>query len=1581
MKVKAFNIRRPTTNLVPDSKYQLTNEQMKSGFMGVFTWSYPGEARKTMMKIVLGSFMDTATIRLSKEPRATSQEERAARRDRLARVRDFESGRVDTHLAQYTSLRKVNGADPHFLLSLPILAFESASTLNVVTSIFGSGDAMVDDVDNLEAIIEAGDRRYPIKQALSRAHLPAAAALMFSQAATAVVFKSGGGKTIASIEFKITQTEAESLVSSDWLSIRPVDLYPLFMMWVESEYVSKSYGKSAISLSKIAKTLPPVEVEDRRVDQHNLAIDLAGQPLYLPSECNRTDLYESMFASVGESEDGDFRFMDVNTRTTPPRLPINIPILIDWVNSKFTYSNSAGRPVIMPLENVRKCTPQAAMNILNRPMPSRFLERMAVYAQALGKTGTVTLSDSDLNSEWYAPAANRVGRRNVVSLKEYTQVLNLLYPDTDIRYRDLMEGELPAFGPVQRFLKELIPVAFANIEALNAKYAVSTVIGGDLLGILGVMYYYGNGPILAETTAQANSNTRAAKGQHVDPNWTPPAMPLVTTAFSKEDGGMLPHQAKVRNLLRDSPDNAVLSVAAGGGKSMLSITDVLYEIKAERSAPYLVMCPGHLVANYVAEFVEFTDGKVNVIPVTSYNIRITGYERFDDIISKAPLNTVLVVDYGVLKFRAKSAVYGTSSVSIYPVVEMIRKFKPGYVMLDESHFLKNAQSATFKSVMNLITDIPKKRIASGTLNPDSPSDLPAQMAILDPTILGTREDFNNTYGEQVSGNRVLKWRQNGKNSVSSVMGKVKDNVVWCEAKRKEWACALPPRSDRFINVELSETQRAVYDAIFDDMIQQIRKNAETDKAARKLLDSLTGTKSSQQDEDDFGDVGGDEDLLDDEGDVGPGLQPYLADIERFVTNPAFHPYAKNGYVTSDGKVIPPLSGDDLMPPKARVLKQLMLTDYDLLSTSGGKTLVFVNYSESAESIYNAMPDNIKACGILYSASNKTELVNKFKKDPKIRWMIGIRRSLEVGLNLQIASNLVRLEGVWTPGEQEQGDSRIERPNFGPEGDKRAMLRFDTIVANQTIDITKAARLRAKMVALAKFENVGNPNYEALEDIPIIPMKLDAIKTMNNFETNLAAYQSVMAELNQITKDEYAEYREKILAAGGFKFTQVEQAPPPPGCAILARVPYAQGTELYKASEMGLIRVDNYLGTVINDDDEEEDSTSEDASEESKLIREKLLGLPCHTEYGEGVIEGIMVKNGVVRRIQVRLNDGTTARALRATSVFIMTRSETNSIDMRNKLAQAAGMDVTAEITVPGSNVKQTRITMKEQREAERREQEAIKERQRRNKAEQKAKKVSVSLQLNIINGYLQVGYVPGANEEVNKAMEGLGFKQNPKYYYARIKTYRQLLTQAQNWADAGFTISDKYDSGALAALSVALTQNGLQSHRHYTNLMGTAQFRNYMRQTFRPSADKKMLNMFAIVTDGGWADSLNQRNADKKQEQTGERARPAYGLAYLCLPMGGGHPASRLAIQTKYSAPGTRWYASQEMLTKFVGTLRGVHKIIDQLHDAGIKIANVDELNKYARSVKKVIPKTDVFEEVMGMETEEEAPKRTRKAR
>lgn len=1561
-KLLAFTPSRPTTNLVPDERFQLTKTQMKEGFIGVFNWAYPGNPRKTLFKIAVGALMDATAISLAKPKRAVSQEERQARKGWRQSIRKYEDSRINIHLSQYTRLKKVNGDDPHFILSLPVLHFTSVASLDTVLSIWGAGASPDNDaVAKLQMFFDTGaDGTVPGNLALSRAHLPKQTTDIFKSCLQSVTFLASQKLVIAALDFKISKLEAEALVSQDWMEIRPVDLYPLFSMWVEAEFESRSYGKSAISLSKIAKTLPPHSVEDRRTDEFGLSIDMGGQPLYLPQECDNTDSYEARYAAVGTRETGEFALIDVKTNR-PPILPANIPILVDWVNFKFTYSNSAGRPVVMPLENTRKCNASMALNILDRPVPDKFFERLLGYASTTATSGYVQIP------AWAADEALAEYRRifnrdSVLTAASYFSRVRSTDPDIITKYKDLVDGKNPLMAPLRGFILKLHSAMLNNLEALYAKYAVSTMV--EALGILGVLVHYGVN--IGEVEAVANQKNRAAINQGVDPEWVPPAAPLITAKFSEDDAGMLPHQAKVRNLLRDSPDFAILSVAAGGGKSMLAITDILYEIKEGRSAPYLIMCPSHLVANYVSEVVEFTDGKINVIPITSYNIRTSGYQRYDEILQRAPINTVLVVDYTALKFRARSAVYGTSSVEIYPVVELIRKFRPGYCMLDESHFLKNAKSATFKGVMNLIADIPKKRLASGTLNPDSPSDLPAQVAIMDPTIFGTREDFNETYGAETSGNRVMRWRTSGPNSVATAMSRLKKNVVWCQAQRKEWACALPPREDRFIGVDLTPRQREVYNAIFDDMIQQIRKAAETSKSARKLLDNLEGKKATAEDDEDFGDLGtedgsqGDEDLLDDEGDVGPGLQPYLVDIERFVTNPGFHPYAKNGFVTADGTRIEPLTGDDLLPPKMVALKKLMLEDYKVLDKNQGKVLIFVNYNESAQAVFNSMPPELQACGILYSTANKTELVNKFKTDPKIRWMVGIRKSLEVGLNLQVASTLVRLEGVWTPGEQEQGDSRIARPYFGPGGDKRQVLKFDTIVCDRTLDITKAARLRAKIVALAKFENIGNPAYDSLEDIPIIPMKLEAIQTMNDFETNLVQYSDTMAQLNQIIKDENEEYKAKMIAEGGFHFTQVQQAPIPEGCALLARVPYAQGTELYNAEELGLVRVDNYLGLEEGESSDEEGGEDEEGNEsvDTQAIRERLLGLRCHTEYGDGVIANVAFQGSIPRWISVRLSDGTTARNLRATNVFVITRNETNSIDMRNKLIKAAGLDVTAPITVPGFNVVQTRITQKELREAERRKEQEIKERQRKSLFDSKKSKMSVALQLNIVNGYLQVGYVPGKNEKVAKAMEALGFKQNPSYYYTRIRTFKHLINQAQKWADAGFTVGDNYDSGALAALSVALTQNGLQTHKHYANLMSAAQFRNYMRNTFKPTADKKRLNLFALVTDGGWSDPLNIKRAEKKAE-AGDVPKPAYGIAYLCMPAGGGHPGSRAAIMPKYVVPGTKWLLSSPILTRFVGSLKGVHKVIEEMHAAGIKISNVDELNRYARSIKKVAPKVD----------------------
>jgi hypothetical protein len=495
-----------------------------------------------------------------------------------------------------------------------------------------------------------------------------------------------------------------------------------------------------------------------------------------------------------------------------------------------------------------------------------------------------------------------------------------------------------------------------------------------------------------------------------------------------------------------------------------------------------------------------------------------------------------------------------------------------------------------------------------------------------------------------------------------------------------------------------------------------------------------------------------------------------------------------------------------------------------------------------------------------------------------------------------------------------------------------------------------------MLAVAKFENPTDEAYQAIPDIPVFKMTLDNIRTMNDFDSNIKQYQDSMSLLNRVIKDDYAAYRKEIEEQGGFKLTNIKRAPTPPECALLSRVPYAKGTDLYSKEELGLVRLDNYLGNDVVDVSDEDDSADEgdggggkdDALVQAQLA--KIVGMRCHTEVGDGVIigGGSRSKSVGVDRVTVRLDDGSLISQGWATKVFVVTRKETNSVDMRNKLAKAAGLPVTGEITVPAPIVKLRPLTKKE-----RLEQEAVrKEEERRNaKAKKKQKAaMSVGLHLSIVNGYMRIAYDDGDKDAI-AALQSVGFKYDQPYVETRLRNHAHLIKQARVWAEAGFNTTKEVDNDSLALLAQELATGALRTAKHYVRTTGS--FANYMRKMFKPQPDKMMLNIFGIVTDGGLSDPRNNKKAEK------EGTTPAYGIAYLCLPYGAAFPATRLAISPKYKVPGTMWYIVENNVSMFVNSLDAAKKVVEDLELLGVTVSNKDELNKAVRSVRKVMPKSD----------------------
>lgn len=78
--------------------------------------------------------------------------------------------------------------------------------------------------------------------------------------------------------------------------------------------------------------------------------------------------------------------------------------------------------------------------------------------------------------------------------------------------------------------------------------------------------------------------------------------------------------------------------------------------------------------------------------------------------------------------------------------------------------------------------------------------------------------------------------------------------------------------------------------------------------------------------------------------------------------------------------------------------------------------------------------------------------------------------------MQIASRLIRLQTLWSPGGQEQALSRVVRPD-PREKYNRSELNFDWLLTNNSIEIAKTARLISKIINKAQIDENSNPQWD------------------------------------------------------------------------------------------------------------------------------------------------------------------------------------------------------------------------------------------------------------------------------------------------------------------------------------------------------------------------------------------------------------------------------------------------------------------------------------------------------------------------
>jgi len=471
--------------------------------------------------------------------------------------------------------------------------------------------------------------------------------------------------------------------------------------------------------------------------------------------------------------------------------------------------------------------------------------------------------------------------------------------------------------------------------------------------------------------------------------------------------------------------------------------------------PPCIFAPNGLVRNWVEDLHKVTEGKWNVIPITTAVYRTWGDERLTKLIKEAPRNTIIVMSTSVLKLDKYPIVIGNHVESVSAVLEFARKFGFEYIALDESHRGKNVNSGVHKALRQVMVASTVKyvRLATGTLIKDRLTDVVGQAALFNAQIFRTAEEYEAENSEQLGTFQVMTWKPNTPELARAQLSK---HAAVITAKRKEWAFMLPRPIETFIPVRMEKSDaegglvhQMMYDAILKETLEEIKQD-------KDVMALLQGHSEDDDDEDDDGapQVLPTDNDLDDAtlADLESKLEPYLARLEQLLTDPVGDPFgevyfggmAKDNFVSNKvQKCIerirrnfdkyPWVKGKkyklkDLADSNGEryVLmgvpgKVLTLDDYELEYESHidpakdprwkpepqGKVIVFCRYTRTVNAVYKALPPDLKKIAIKFhgEVKNKMEGFDRFKtspfsltKDPQI--LIANEQSISEGHNLQ-----------------------------------------------------------------------------------------------------------------------------------------------------------------------------------------------------------------------------------------------------------------------------------------------------------------------------------------------------------------------------------------------------------------------------------------------------------------------------------------------------------------------------------------------------------------------------------------------------
>jgi non-specific serine/threonine protein kinase len=394
----------------------------------------------------------------------------------------------------------------------------------------------------------------------------------------------------------------------------------------------------------------------------------------------------------------------------------------------------------------------------------------------------------------------------------------------------------------------------------------------------------------------------------------------------------------------------------------------------------LIVLPSSLVFNWEREVKKFAPG----ISICKH----IGAQRTKDARILARYDLVLTT-------------YQTARMDM----DLLRKIEWEYVVLDESQYIKNPESAVFKAVGELVA---KHKISlSGTPIENSLADLWAQMQFLNPGMLGSFGYFKKHFIQPIE--------------------KRQDEVKKAELRRlvqpyllrrtkEEVAPDLPPLTELVFYTEMTESQRKLYEQEKSAVRNQILKL--DPKQPQNRIAVLAALMRLRQ-------IANHPGLV---SDAGLGISD-AENVQAAVESGKFND---------------------------------ILEYFDTIRRAGHKVLFFSSFEKYLRLFRAQFEEAGHAYAWLTGETTQTQrkqAVDRFTTDPAVQAFLITTKAGGVGLNLTAADYVFVLDPWWNPFVEDQAIARAHRIG---QTEKVVAVKF---IAKGTIE-EKILKMQEKKAALA-----------------------------------------------------------------------------------------------------------------------------------------------------------------------------------------------------------------------------------------------------------------------------------------------------------------------------------------------------------------------------------------------------------------------------------------------------------------------------------------------------------------------------------